>query len=189
MSHRQGKKLRQGEKLRPGKKRRMRDSPWSGKAAPYPEKPEMERIKNAHKYWLSRVCIYNKVSDYPYPENPDMDEFDRIFDEKDVLLDKLESLDEGFEELYKRVSEQLKANRSQYATQIKSLQEKISRITELSASIQAQEARNKKMIDEYFAKERQGIKQNRVSSKAAFDYYRNMSGMNIQSSGMWDSKN
>ena len=113
-------------------------------------------------------------------ENPDMDEFDRIFDEKDVLLDKLESLDEGFEELYKRVSDQLKDNRSQYATQIKSLQEKISRITELSASIQAQEARNKKMIDEYFAKERQGIKQNRVSSKAAFDYYRNMSGMNIQ---------
>lgn len=122
-------------------------------------------------------------------ENPDMDEFDRIFDEKDVLLEKLESLDEGFEELYKRVSDQLKENRSQYATQIKSLQDKISRITELSTSIQAQEARNKKMIDEYFARERQGIKQNRVSSKAAFDYYRNMSGMNIQSSGMWDSKN
>ncbi len=122
-------------------------------------------------------------------DNPDMEEFDRIFDEKDVLLDKLESLDEGFEELYKRVSDQLKENRSQYATQIKSLQDKISHITELSASIQAQEARNKKMIDEYFARERQGIKQNRVSSKAAFDYYRNMSGMNIQSSGMWDSKN
>jgi flagellar biosynthesis/type III secretory pathway chaperone len=122
-------------------------------------------------------------------ENPDLDEFDRIFDEKDILLDKLESLDEGFEELYTRVSDQLRENRSQYAAQIKSLQEKISRITELSASIQAQEARNKKMIDEYFTRERQGIKQNRVSSKAAFDYYRNMSGMNIQSSGMWDSKN
>ena len=122
-------------------------------------------------------------------ENPDMDEFDRIFDEKDVLLDKLESLDEGFEELYKRVSDQLKENRSQYSAQIKNLQEKISRITELSASIQAQEARNKKTIDEYFARERQGIKQTRVSSKAAFDYYRNMSGMNLQSSGMWDSKN
>ncbi len=139
---------------------------------------------------LEKLLEYTNIQKEIFEaESPDMDEFDRIFDEKDVLLDKLESLDEGFEELYKRVSDQLKENRSQYAAQIKNLQEKISRITELSASIQAQEARNKKMIDEYFARERQGIKQSRVSSKAAYDYYRNMSGMNLQSSGMWDSKN
>ena len=122
-------------------------------------------------------------------DSPNLEEFDALFDEKDVLLDKLESLDEGFEELYKSVSDQLKDNRVQFAVQIRKLQDKISRITELSASIQAQEARNKKMIEERFAKERQGIKQNRVSSKAAYDYYRNMSGMNLQSSGIWDSKN
>ncbi len=122
-------------------------------------------------------------------DSPDLEEFDTLFDEKDVLIDKLESLDEGFDELYKRVSDQLKENRMQFADQIRQLQDKISRITELSASIQAQEVRNKKMIEESFAKERQGIKQNRVSSKAAYDYYRNMSGMNLQSSGVWDSKN
>ena len=122
-------------------------------------------------------------------DSPDLEEFDTLFDEKDVLIDKLESLDEGFDELYKRVSDQLKENRMQFADQIRQLQDKISRTTEVSASIQAQEVRNKKMIEESFAKERQGIKQNRVSSKAAYDYYRNMSGMNLQSSGVWDSKN
>ena len=119
----------------------------------------------------------------------DPDEYDRIVDEKDVMVDKLISLDDGFEQLYNDISEQLKDNREKYSAQIRTLQDKISRITELNASIQAQEARNKKMIDEYFAREKQGIKQSRVSSKAAYDYYRNMSGMNLQTSDMWDSKN
>lgn len=122
-------------------------------------------------------------------DTPDIDRFDKLVDEKDVLVDKLISLDDGFETLYHEVSETLKDNRTQYAAQIRQLQDKIGSITEISASIQAQESRNKKLIEEYFAKQRQGIKQNRVSSKAAYDYYRNMSGMNLGSSGFMDSKN
>jgi HD superfamily phosphohydrolase len=121
-------------------------------------------------------------------DTPDIDEFDKLVDEKDVLVDKLILLDDGFEKLYQDVSEELKENKDKYSIQIKQMQEKIGRITELSASIQAQESRNKKAIEEYFSRERQGIKQNRVSSKAAYDYYRNMSGMNIQPPGFLDSK-
>lgn len=119
----------------------------------------------------------------------DFVEFDRMVDEKDVLVDKLISLDDGFEQLYSDIATQLKDNREKYSAQIRNLQDKIRRITELSASIQAQETRNKKMMDDYFSKERQGIKQNRVNSKAAYDYYKSMSGMNIQTPGIWDSKN
>ena len=121
-------------------------------------------------------------------DSPDIDEYDRLVDEKDELVDKLISLDEGFEKLYQEVSDELKDNRGRYESQIKSLQDKISRITELSASIQAQEARNKKLIEEYFIRERQGIKKSRVTSKAAYDYYKNMFGMNLQPSGYMDSK-
>ena len=121
-------------------------------------------------------------------DSPDVDEYDRLVDEKDELVDKLISLDDGFEKLYQEVSDELKDKREIYAGDIRNLQEKISRITEISASIQAQESRNKKMIEEYFARERQGIKKSRVSSKAAYDYYRNMSGMNLQTSGFMDSK-
>ena len=121
-------------------------------------------------------------------DTPDVDEYDSLVDEKDELVDKLISLDDGFEKLYQEVSDELKDNRERYAGVIRELQKKISRITEISASIQAQESRNKKMIEEYFAKERQGIKKSRVSSKAAYDYYRNMSGMNLQTSGFMDSK-
>ena len=121
-------------------------------------------------------------------DTPDVDEYDRLVDEKDELVDKLISLDDGFEKLYQEVSDELKDNRERYAGVIRELQKKISRITEISASIQAQESRNKKMIEEYFARERQGIKKSRVSSKAAYDYYKNMTGINLQTSGFMDSK-
>ncbi len=120
---------------------------------------------------------------------PDLEEFDRLVNDKDVYVDKLISLDGGFEKLYSEVSDELKVNREMYAVQIRQLQDKISSITEISASIQAQEARNKKMLEDYFTKQRKSIQRGRISSKAAYDYYRNMSGMNLQIPGAWDSKN
>ena len=139
---------------------------------------------------LSRIKEYTDRQKAVFEdESPDIDEFDNLVDEKDVLVDKLISLDDGFERLYQEISDELSANRTKHSAQIKQLQDKIGIITELSASIQAQESRNKKMIEDYFTKERQGIKQNRVNSKAAYDYYRNMSGMNVISSGFMDEKN
>ena len=121
-------------------------------------------------------------------ETADLDEFDKAFDEKDKLIDSLTRLDDGFEALYDRVAEELKENRMRYVAQIKSLQEKIAKITELSASIQAQEARNKRLMESYFAQTRSGLKQNRQTSKAAYDYYRNMSGVAYSASRFMDNK-
>ncbi|MBO4845355.1 MAG: flagellar protein FliT [Lachnospiraceae bacterium] len=121
-------------------------------------------------------------------DDPDMDSFDGAIEEKDVLIERLIKLDEGFESLYSEISEELNNNKEKYSDKIKLIQDKISEITELSATVQAQEARNKKLIEAYFAKQRNGIKKNRVSSKAAYDYYRNMSGMNLPPVSIMDSK-
>lgn len=121
-------------------------------------------------------------------EEADLEEFDRAVDQKDVLIDELLRLDDGFEAVYDRLAEELKANRAQYASQIKSLQEKIATVTEHSVSIQAQEARNKKLVEDYFAKVRGGLKMNRQTSQAAYNYYRNMSGMAYSSSRFMDNK-
>ncbi len=143
-----------------------------------------------------KLNVLSKIKEYTdkqkavfEDESPDIDSFDKLVDEKDILVDKLISLDDGFEKLFQEISDELSSNRAKYSVQIKQLQDKIGIITELSASIQAQESRNKKMIEDYFTKERQGIKQNRVNSKAAYDYYRNMTGMNVISSGFMDEKN
>lgn len=115
-------------------------------------------------------------------DEADLEAFDQAFDEKDALIDEMTRLDEGFEVLYDRLAEELKDNKAQYATQIRQLQGQIAQVTELSVSIQAQEARNKKLVEDYFVKARKGIRQNRQTSKAAYDYYRNMSGAAYYSS-------
>ena len=139
---------------------------------------------------LEDIQAYNRKQEKAFSENvPDMESFDEALEEKEELIQRLEKLDEGFELLYERIAEQLKENRAQYAQQIRELQEKIRRVTDLGVSIQAQEARNKKLIEEYFDRARKGIKQGRQGSKAAYDYYRNMSGVSYNMPQFMDSKN
>lgn len=118
----------------------------------------------------------------------DLESFDEAVEEKDRLIERLMRLDEGFEVLYAKLAEELKENRAQHASQIKILQEKITRVTEMGVTIQAQEARNKKLVEDYFAKARSGVRQNRQSSRVAYDYYKNMSGANLPQSHFMDSK-
>ncbi|MCR5799397.1 MAG: flagellar export chaperone FlgN [Lachnospiraceae bacterium] len=138
---------------------------------------------------LKEIQAYNDKQEKAFSEeHPDMDSFDEAIEEKGRLIEKLEKLDEGFETLYAEVSEQLNKDRSKYAVQIRQLQDKITIITELSTSIQAKEARNKKLIEDYFSYQRKDIKKNRVNSKAAYGYYKNMSGIATAEPQYMDSK-
>ena len=107
-------------------------------------------------------------------EEFDMEAFDATVDEKDIYIKELGKLDEGFETLYDRIKEELLENRSKYSELIKQLQSLIGEITDKSVSIQAQENRNKTMLEKYFAKERQNLGQMRKSTKAAYGYYQNV---------------
>lgn len=118
----------------------------------------------------------------------DLEKFDEYVDKKDKLIEELTILDNGFETLYRNVSQELEGNREKYAAQIKQLQELVTRVTEKSVSIQAQEARNKKLVDDFFRRERANLAQSRKTSKAAFDYYRSMSNTNVQSPQFLDNK-
>lgn len=118
----------------------------------------------------------------------DLTVFDEYVEEKSGLIERVKALDEGFEQLYASVAEELKNNREQYKVQIGRLQELVAQVTEMSMSIQAQEARNKQLVEEYFARERSGIKQGRRSSKAAYDYYKNMNKTAVVQPQFLDSK-
>lgn len=118
----------------------------------------------------------------------DIDRFDEYVDEKGQLIDKLNSLDNGFESLYAKVAKELADNRDAYKDQIKRLQELVTQVTETSVTIQAQEARNKKLIEDFFQKTRENIRSGRKSSKAAYDYYKNMSKSSVVMPQFMDSK-
>lgn len=121
-------------------------------------------------------------------ESIDLEAFDQTVDEKDLYIGELTKLDEGFELLYDNVKEELVGNRQKYAEQIRCLQELITQITESSVSIQAQEARNKALVENCFRKERQNLGQSRKNSQAVYGYYQNMNNMKGAQSQFMDKK-
>ena len=139
---------------------------------------------------LRRIQNYNREQEKVFTEGQtDLKAFDRAIEEKDALIEELVKLDDGFEALFERISGELKENKQAYAPQIAILQKKISEITEFSMSIQAQEARNKKLVEEFFSKERSKLGNERKGSKAAYDYYKSMSGGGMNVSRFMDQKN
>lgn len=120
--------------------------------------------------------------------NVDIEKFDEYVAEKGGLIDRLTALDNGFEKLYAQVAEELKGNREQYAGQIKVLQGLVAEVTEASVGIQAQEARNKNLIEAYFKNERDSIRRGRKSSKAAINYYKNMNKSSVVMPVFMDDK-
>lgn len=107
-------------------------------------------------------------------EKFDIEEFDAVSEDKGRLLDEINKLDDGFETLYNRVSEELKANKTQYSDKIKMMQDLIQEIMELTTSIEAEEKRIKSSVEGQFIKIKQSIKETRKNSRAVSNYYKNM---------------
>lgn len=124
---------------------------------------------------LKKIQTYNEEQEKAFTESePDMDSFDAAIEEKEKLIQEVMKLDQGFESMYERVRAELDGHRDEYKDQIAELQKKITVITELSNAVQAKEARNKKLIENYFAKQRVEIKQSRQRAKAAYGYQQSM---------------
>ena len=138
---------------------------------------------------LQKILEFNKRQEEVFSaEKVDMSLFDDAVEEKQRLIDEVVRLDDGFEIMYEKLARELEGNRQRYAAQIRELQAKVAKVTELSVSVQAQEARNKKLIESYFAKERSNIGQRRKSARSAFDYYKSMSSTGYTQPQMYDSK-
>lgn len=142
-----------------------------------------------------KLLILDEIEDYNNKqekllkqEKVSMEELDANMMQKDGLIQKLTELDGGFETLYERIREQLSAGKDAYKEQIKRMQTLITRVTEKSVSIQAQESRNKKLVEDYFRREKSEIRQGRKASKTAFNYYKNMSNTNVVPPQIMDQK-
>ena len=138
---------------------------------------------------MEEIQQYNlKQQELFQSEKVDLDGFEEAVEEKGKLIEKLTALDNGFERLYSKVKKELEDNRHKYQEQIKRLQKLVTEVTETSVSIQAHEARNKKLIEEYFRKERENIRSGRRSSKAAYDYFKNMNRSSVVMPQLMDKK-
>lgn len=123
---------------------------------------------------LDKIQSYNEAQYQVFSgENVQIEKFDEYIEEKGVLIEQVLKLDEGFETLYANVAEELKSNRERYNAEIKRLQELVRQVTEKNVAVQTQEARNKALIESYFAREKEQIGQGRRSSAVAYNYYAN----------------
>lgn len=142
---------------------------------------KLQVLAEIQKYNLRQQEIFQS-------DQVDLDKFDEYVAEKGALIDRLTALDSGFEKLYAKVAEELKTDRQQYVGQIKTLQALVTEVTETGVAVQAQEARNKKLIEDYFKRERDGIRMNRKTSKAAINYYKNMNKSSVVMPVFMDDK-
>lgn len=132
----------------------------------------------AKRQVLLEIQEYNRKQEAVFTaEEVDMSLFDEAIEEKGRLIDKLTQLDDGFEIMYQKLARELENNREKYADQIRVIQQQIKEITDLGVSIQAQEARNKSLIEKFFSRERKSIHKSLQNSAKAYSFYKNMSGL------------
>lgn len=123
-------------------------------------------------------------------ENPtaSADDFDQTVEDKATLIQQLDQLDSGFDKLYSRVREELQGNKEAFTDQIAEMQDLIRAITDRSVKIQSQEARNKNLMTQKFAKVKKQVKEVRTNTKVANQYYRNMTRVNYIDPQFMDNK-
>lgn len=114
--------------------------------------------------------------------------FEENVDKKGKLIARLEGLDEGFEQLYGRVKDEMTSNGEHYKERILRMQELIRDITDRSVQIQVMESRNKDKAQIRFGEVRNQIREVRHSGKAVSNYYQNMMKMNTVDPQFMDSK-
>lgn len=121
-------------------------------------------------------------------ENLTPEAFEKTLDKKAALIDELNQLDEGFEQLYEKVRPEIQNHMEDYADQIHRMQEEIQQITDKTVAIQAEELRNKQLIESKFSSIKKQIREVKSSQKAVNTYYRNMMNRNVMGSQFLDRK-
>ena len=121
-------------------------------------------------------------------EELDADAFEQNIKMKIDLVDQIELLDEGFEELYGRVKSLMETEKQQHKEEIQLMKQLIKEITEKSVTIQTQEARNRKLVEQRFSQERKKVRSMRNTSTVANQYYKNMSKLNVVDAQFMDKK-
>jgi hypothetical protein len=120
--------------------------------------------------------------------NLDPDDFDKTVSTKSDLIDQLNKLDDGFQETFNIVKEELDGNREKYRTEIKIMQDLIRKVTDRSMQIKRQEATNKQLMTNKFAHVKKQVREVRQSQKIVNQYYKNMMNRNYVEPQFMDNK-
>ncbi len=150
------------------------------------EESLVKKVEIMNKIQLENARQKELLSD---PVNLKLEDFDKTLDVKGEYIEQLVSLDDGFQSLFDRVKAEIGDNKVRYADQIRRMQKLIHDITDLSASIEADEHRNKRLAEQYFHTARSRMNQSKQTSAAAFNYYQTMNDFKNIPPQFMDTKN
>lgn len=108
--------------------------------------------------------------------------------DKGEVVEKILRLDEGFNSVFNRIKEELQTNKGKYAKDIEHLKELVASVTDLGVRIQAQELRNKQLVEKRFAQMRKELSQAKRTTSTANAYYKNVNNLNQYESHFLDQK-
>lgn len=139
---------------------------------------------------LEQLMVYTEEQENLLEEEElSMEEFQQLLDKKGELIEVLNTMDQGFEQVYERIEEEINGKKEKYTTEILLMQQRIKVITDLSVKLQELEYKNKEKIEGKFSKKRNEIKNFRQSKDSVHKYYRAMSKTQVVDSAFLDKKN
>lgn len=118
----------------------------------------------------------------------DQEAFDRTMDRKGAQIEKLDGLDDGFDNLYEQVREFLPAHTEEFHDEIARLQDLIRQISEKSVSIQVGEQRNKAALESVIKRENGKLRAMQNKRRVMQSYATNMSQLNFVDPQFMDRK-
>lgn len=138
---------------------------------------------------LKQIVDYNEAQQtiVTAPEFKE-EAFEKNVADKGEVVEKILRLDEGFNSVFNRIKEELQNNKKKYAKDIERLKTLVASVTELGVRIQAQELRNKQLVEKRFAQMRRELSQAKRTTSTANAYYKNVNNLNQYESHFLDQK-
>ena len=138
---------------------------------------------------LKQIVDYNEAQQ-TIVTAPEIKEeaFEKNVADKGEVVEKILQLDEGFNSVFNRIKEELQNNKKKYAKDIERLKTLVASVTELGVRIQAQELRNKQLVEKRFAQMRKELSQAKRTTSTANAYYKNVNNLNQYESHFLDQK-
>lgn len=138
---------------------------------------------------LKQIVDYNEAQQtiVTAPEFKE-EAFEKNVADKGEVVEKILQLDEGFNSVFNRIKEELQNNKKKYAKDIERLKTLVASVTELGVRIQAQELRNKQLVEKRFAQMRKELSQAKRTTSTANVYYKNVNNLNQYESHFLDQK-
>lgn len=123
-------------------------------------------------------------------DNSDFDEvmLEETLNKKEVLIAKLNELDDGFASVYGRVRKEVKEHEELYKEELQQLQRLIKECTDLGVEIKVLEERNRDKLAQCFSGRYKEYGNQRIASTVASRYYQTMQNARLTDSHIFNKK-